>query len=127
MTTGRRLAGALTAGVLVLTGCGAVDGTGGGGTVAPQVTAEGIQRIEVAFAGGAVPGGPRRYAVPLGSAVELVVTSDVADEVHLHGYDRSSFVTAGARTTLRFTADLPGVFEVELEQRGAPLAELQVS
>jgi hypothetical protein len=105
-------------------------------TVAPAVTAEGRQRVEVTFTGGAVRGGVVRYAIPKGSAVELVVSSDVADQVHVHdvadqvhvhGYDRLSYVTAGASTTLRFTADLPGVFDVELEQRGAPLAQLQVS
>ena len=85
-----------------------------------------MQHIEVAFAGGAVTGGVVRYAVPSGSTVELVVSSDVADEVHVHGYDRRSFVTAGASTTMRFAADLPGVFDVELEQRGVPLAQLQV-
>ncbi len=90
------------------------------------VAPDGVQRVEVAFAGGAVTGGVVRYAVPVGSTVELVVASDVADEVHLHGYDRRSFVTAGASTTIRLDADLPGVFEAELEQRGVPLAELQV-
>jgi hypothetical protein len=122
MTVGRRHVAATLAAAFVLAACAAA-----GGALAPQVTADGTQRIEVAFAGGAVTGGPQRYAVPRGSVVELVVASDVADEVHLHGYDRSSFVTAGATTTLRFTADLPGVFEVELEQRSAPLAEVQVS
>ena len=48
----------------------------------------------------------------------------MADEVHVHGYDRRSYVTAGASTTLRFVADLPGAFDVELEQRGVPLAQL---
>jgi hypothetical protein len=96
-------------------------------TVAPAVTAQGRQRVEVTFTGGAVRGGVVRYGIPKGSAVELVVSSDVADQVHVHGYDRLSYVTAGASTTLRFTADLPGVFDVELEQRGAPLAQLQVS
>ena len=86
-----------------------------------------VQRIDIAYAGGAVTGGVARHEVPLGSTVELVVASDVADEVHLHGYDRSSFVTAGATTTLRFVADIPGVFEVELEQRGVQLAQLQVA
>lgn len=120
---GLRLLSLLVGVVLVLSGCAA----GQAATVAPPVTADGARRIEVAFAAGAVTGGPARYAVPVGSAVELVVSSDVADEVHLHGYDRTSFVTAGATTTVRFTADLPGVFAVELEQRGAPLAEIQVS
>ncbi|MCO1654243.1 hypothetical protein [Pseudonocardia humida] len=92
----------------------------------PATAPDGTLRIEVGYAGGAVAGGVVRYAVPVGSTVELVVASDVADEVHLHGYDRSSFVTAGASTAIRLDADLPGVFEVELEQRGVPLAELQV-
>jgi hypothetical protein len=47
--------------------------------------------------------------------------------VHLHGYDRLAFVTAGATATLRFVADLPGVYEVEFEQRGTQLAQLEVS
>jgi hypothetical protein len=115
-----RPAAVLVACLTLLAGCA-------GAAVSPQVTADGVQRIEVAYAGGAVTDGVARYAVPLGSPVELAVASDVADEVHVHGYDRRSFVTAGAGTTLRFTADLPGVFEVELEQRGAPLAELEVS
>ncbi len=113
---------------LLLGGCGAAPVVPAPTpTVAPAVTAEGRQRIEVTFVGGAVRGGVLRFGVPLGSAVELVVASDVADQVHVHGYDRLSYVTAGASTILRFTADLPGVFDVELEQRGAPLAQLQVS
>ncbi|MHA6792165.1 hypothetical protein ACVGVM_01375 [Pseudonocardia bannensis] len=114
---------ALAATVLTVTGCSG----GQAGAVTPTVTVEGAQRVELRYAGGVVEGGVARIAIPAGSTVELVVASDVADEVHLHGYDRSSFVTAGATTTLRFVADLPGVFEVELEQRGHPLAQLEVS
>jgi anti-sigma factor RsiW len=117
------LAAMLVAAALALGGCGAA----GTGSLAPAVTADGVQRVEVAFAGGAVTGGLRRYAVPLGSTVELVVASDVADEVHVHGYDRLSYVTAGATTTVRFVADLPGVFDVELEQRGLPLTQLEIA
>lgn len=110
---------------LLIGGCGAAVAPAPART--PAVTADGAQRIEVAFAGGAVRNGVQRYAVPRGSAVELVVSSDVADQVHVHGYDRLSYVTAGASTTLRWRADLPGVFDVELEQRGTPLAQIQVS
>ncbi|MEJ3652175.1 hypothetical protein WEH80_04110 [Actinomycetes bacterium KLBMP 9759] len=101
-----------------------------GGPAAPRAATavpDGVHRIELAFHAGEVIGGVTRFAVPLGSTVELVVGSDVADEVHLHGYDRSSFVTAGATTTLRFVADLPGVFDVELEQRRIPLTQVLVS
>ncbi|HET6259885.1 MAG TPA: hypothetical protein VFE39_14690, partial [Pseudonocardia sp.] len=117
------LAATLVAAALALGGCGAA----GTARLAPAVTADGVQRVEVAFAGGVVTGGLRRYAVPLGSTVELVVASDVADEVHVHGYDRLSYVTAGATTSVRFVADLPGVFDVELEQRGLPLTQLEIA
>jgi hypothetical protein len=121
--SGLRLAATLVVAALAVGGCGSA----GSGPAAPAVTADGVQRVEVAVAGGAVTGGVQRFAVPLGSTVEVVVASDVADEVHLHGYDRTAYVTAGATTTLRFVADLPGVFDVELEQRSLPLTQLQVS
>jgi hypothetical protein len=117
----------LLAAVLVALSCGLVAcGAGPAPALTPTVT-DGIQHIRLAYAGGAVTGGVGRYAVPLGANVEIVVASDVADQVHLHGYDRMVFVTAGATATLRFAATLPGVFDVELEQRGVPLAQLQVS
>ncbi|MGH3611141.1 MAG: hypothetical protein ACRDRK_00670 [Pseudonocardia sp.] len=112
---------ALSLGVVVVLG-----GCAQRSVLAPQVTADGVRRIELTVAG-AGGGAPVRVAVPVGSTVELVVRSDVADEVHLHGYDRSSFVTAGASTTLRFVADIAGVFEVELEQRGDRLVRLEVA
>jgi hypothetical protein len=119
---GPRLVATLVAMVLVVVGCGTA-----GTAAAPVVTADGVQGVEVAFAGGEVTGGVRRYAVPLGSTVELVVASDVAEQVHLHGYDRMVYVTAGATATLRFAADLPGVFDVELEGSGTPLTQLQIA
>ena len=126
MSTARRrgcvVAALLVSSALLVGGCGGAQAAS-----VPAVAADGAQRVEVAFAAGTVTGGVARYAVPVGSTVELVVRSDVADEVHVHGYDRLSYVTAGASTTLRFVADLPGAFEVELEQRGVPLAQLEVS
>lgn len=64
--------------------------------------------------------------VGLGESVTLVVTSDVADEVHLHGYDAHADLVAGQEGTLTFTADIPGVFEVELEETGTLLVEFEV-
>ena len=58
--------------------------------------------------------------------MRLVVTSDVADEVHVHGYDEKAAVPANGTVELSFTADIPGVFEVELEQRGRRLLTLEV-
>src|SRR3546814_16091229 len=76
----------------------------------------------VTCAGGHVKGGGRT-SVPLGDAVTIRVTSDVTDHVHLHGYDVLADVAAGGTAELVFTADIPGVFEVELEDAGLALLE----
>jgi len=67
-----------------------------------------------------------RVPIQVGSSVALVVSSDVADEVHLHGYDRKVDVVAGGTATLEFVADQAGVFEAELESRGIQLVQLEV-
>jgi hypothetical protein len=59
--------------------------------------------------------------------VLLIVNSDTADEVHLHGYDLSADVEAGGSVRIPFKADTPGRFEVELENLGVQLAEITVS
>jgi hypothetical protein len=43
-----------------------------------------------------------------------------------HGYDLSADVAPGRPAVIDFTADAPGVFEVELEQAHLRLFELQV-
>ena len=53
-----------------------------------------VTTIRVGYAGGRITGGGR-VAVERGRAVEIVVTSDAADELHLHGYDLSAQVPAG--------------------------------
>jgi hypothetical protein len=58
--------------------------------------------------------------------VRLVVNSDVADEVHVHGYDLKAEVPAHGVGAVEFVADQSGVFEVELESRGAQLSQLEV-
>ena len=68
----------------------------------------------------------RRFSVRRGREVVLVVTSELADHVHLHGYDLMADVAPGAPGTIRFTADAPGRFEIELEDSGLPIAELEV-
>ena len=85
------------------------------------------QSIEVSVAGGEVSGDTGRVDVPAGESVTITVVSDVADEVHLHGYDVSAPVSPGAPATLTFQATIPGVFEVELEGLGKQLLSVQVA
>lgn len=83
--------------------------------------------INLTIAGGKVSGGVSRHGVTLGDEVILRVTSDVDEELHVHGYDHKVELLAGTPAELSFTADIPGVFEVELEQSGRKVAELQVA
>jgi hypothetical protein len=67
-----------------------------------------------------------RVTVDQGRRVVLNVTADVSDHVHLHGYDLMADVAPGEPAKISFTADVPGRFEVELEDSGIHIAELQV-
>jgi heme/copper-type cytochrome/quinol oxidase subunit 2 len=84
------------------------------------------QRIEVQVAGGQVGGDTGRVPVASGEHVTLVITSDVADEVHVHGYDLEAELAPGQPTEIAFDATIPGVFEVELHEAGTLLLSLQV-
>lgn len=96
-------------------------------TSAPTTTvAANATTVMLTVTDGVVEGGGR-IAIPLGHTVTLVVTSDVDDEVHLHGYDLTADLTAGQPGELIFDATIPGVFEAELHDAGTPLAELEIS
>lgn len=84
------------------------------------------QVIEVTVTDGVVEGGGRTN-VSLGDSVTIRVTSDVADHIHLHGYDVLADIAAGEPAELTFDATIPGVFEVELEDARLPLLELEIS
>jgi len=65
--------------------------------------------------------------VSRGDQITVHVTSDgVQDEVHVHGYDLMADVAPGSPATIRFTADAPGRFDIELENTGVQIAELEV-
>ena len=83
--------------------------------------------IRITVKGGRPVGGIQRPKVTLGDNAIIYVTSDVADEVHFHGYDLSQDVKAGGTAQIPFHATIPGRFEIELENSGVRLAELTVS
>lgn len=79
--------------------------------------------VEVDLTAGEDPG---RVTVELGRTVRLVVTADTTDEVHLHGYDIKADVAPGVPAVLEFVADIPGIFDVELEAAGDEFMQFQV-
>ena len=86
-----------------------------------------VQRLTLTVANGKVTGDTGRIKVKLGSVVRLVVTSDVADEVHVHTYDKHLDLAVGQTGTLTFTANIPAIVEIELERSKLLLTRLQVS
>lgn len=82
--------------------------------------------IRITVVGAAPQGGIVRETVQKGDRVVLVVTADVTDHIHLHGYDVFRDVAPGRPARLPFRATIPGRFEVELEERGVPIADITV-
>lgn len=130
------VAAACVLAVAALAGCGSDDGENASTTETTRTSttttttttteAETPTIVRITVVDGQPQGGIVRKTVSKGDQVVLVVTSDVADEVHLHGYDKSRDVEAGGTVRLAFTATIPGRFEVELEDRGVQIADITV-
>lgn len=82
--------------------------------------------IRIVVRGGRVIGGLERARLERGERAVLIVRADVSDHVHLHGYDIMRDVAPGAPARLPFRATIPGRFEVELEDRGLQIAQIEV-
>lgn len=96
-------------------------------TTVPATTSTSVAGtvIEVTVSNSTVDGGGR-VSVPLGEEVMIRVTADSSDEVHVHGYDLLAEVSPGAPGEVTFIADIPGIFEVELESSHLRLVTLVV-
>jgi hypothetical protein len=106
------------------------DGSGSGSGSAGEKKKEkpadsSVPVIEVV--GGQPQGGIAGLDFNQGDEIRFDVTSDTADEVHVHGYDIEEEVPAGGTAKFDFPADLEGVFEVELHGSETQIAELTVN
>jgi hypothetical protein len=90
-------------------------------TAAPKAV-----QVVVRVRGGKPVDGIVRAQAKKGDPVVVIVGSDVADEVHVHGYDLMADVAPGKPVRIRFDATLTGRFEIELENRGEQIAQLTV-
>jgi heme/copper-type cytochrome/quinol oxidase subunit 2 len=125
--------------LLALAACGDGGTRGAGITPIPPPTGSGtltqtatpppiVEATEIAIVvkGGQVES-PGEVGVSLGDRIRIRVRADVTDEVHVHSYDLLTDVSPGHSATIEFTADVAGVFEVELEGAGLLLLRLKVS
>lgn len=95
-------------------------------TVATTTTDRVDDAIDITIEGDSIIGGGRQ-SIELGSEATITITSDRSDEAHLHGYDLSADLQPGIPAALTFTASIPGIFELELEDEGTLLAEIEVA
>ncbi|HEX6194902.1 MAG TPA: hypothetical protein VFZ37_03265 [Jiangellaceae bacterium] len=87
---------------------------------------EDVETLEITIADGEVSPPFDTYEVARGADVRIEVTSDTADELHLHGYDLGLEVEPGEPAVLEFTADIEGRFELETHELGLPVLQLEV-
>jgi hypothetical protein len=72
-------------------------------------------------------GGVQELEYDAGDEIRFRVSSNQADEVHVHGYDVEEEIPAGGSAVVSFPAEIEGIFEVELHGSGAQIAELHVN
>jgi hypothetical protein len=91
----------------------------------PQPPAQpAAQQIRIVVRGGKPVGGVKDVTVDKNGRVVIVITSDVEDELHLHGYNLKRDLTPGVTERLPFKATINGTVEAELEDRGLPLVRI---
>ncbi len=114
----------------VVAGCGSDDDRARTTSSTAPVTSSGstvsAPPAAITVAGGQVQG-QAELSFDEDSEVVFEVSSDSEDQVHVHGYDVLVPVGPGKPGTVRFTADVPGIFEVELEAAGKKLTSLRIS
>lgn len=106
--------------VVLLAGCGGSSAGGDAGSGGRTDT------IRVAVKDGRVTPATHREPVAKGDTVKLVVTTDTADEVHVHGVDIEKETTPGKPVTITFVAKDAGIYEVETHESGLQLLQLEV-
>jgi hypothetical protein len=71
-------------------------------------------------------GGVQDITLKKGDQVRFTVRFDVADEIHVHGYDLHKNVPKNGSVSFSFPARIDGGFVIELESRGEQIAALKV-
>jgi heme/copper-type cytochrome/quinol oxidase subunit 2 len=67
------------------------------------------------------------YKVTKGQEIRLKVYSDVADSVHVHGFEKMAAIPQGTIATVEFFANKKGHFNVDMTRSHLKLFQLQVS
>lgn len=99
------------------------------GAAAPggETTSAGDEVPTIVVRDGEPVDGVEELEFSAGEEIRFRVSSDAAEEIHVHGYDVSKNVPAGGTIEFAFPAELEGIYEAELEELGVQIAELQIN
>ncbi|MBA3309095.1 MAG: hypothetical protein H0U28_03415 [Nocardioidaceae bacterium] len=105
---------------LSLTACSDGESDGGSGSAGPVT-------IEVSVQGGEISPSGETVEAATGQEVELLVSSDIEDEFHLHSEPEQVFdVKAAEDQRFSFSIDSPGTYEMESHHHEVVIVKLQV-
>lgn len=125
----RRVATVLSALIAsaLLVACGGGAGSATDAGSGHSITENKGATPKIVIKNGEPVGGVQELEYSAGDQIRFEVDSDVADEIHVHGYDLMKDVPAGGSVSFSFPAEIEGIFEVELEELGEQIAELRVN
>ena len=112
-------------------GCGGSK-TSGGSPSATQQPPQSQQTpaglvVAVTISNGTVTPANAEFEAKVGQPITFRVTSDAADELHVHSVPDHEFeVAAKPNQTFQFSVDVPGQVEVELHKLDRTVATIQV-
>ena len=105
--------------------CAELEGAASG---AGEASAEGGGDVPtIVVRDGEPVGGIQTLEFEAGEEIRFRVSSDAAEEIHVHGYDIAKDVPAGGTIEFDFPAELEGIYEAELEGLGVQIAELRIN
>ena len=117
--------GVAAAAAVAALGCGLV-GCGGSQNAQNQPQAAPLV-VDVTIAKGQVTPANAALQAKVHQPITLRVTSDAADELHVHSTPDHKFqVAAAPNQTFQFSVDVPGNVEVELHHLDRTIATIQV-
>jgi hypothetical protein len=118
-----------------LSGCGAspdpaasptTSPAGGTATSSSPASPGDVRTISISVTGRTVTPAPARVDLRRGESLQLKITSDHDDELHVHGFEIERKLTAGEPVLVELRGGQPGLYEVETHNPALRLLQIAV-
>ncbi|MBY4207271.1 hypothetical protein HQO44_12440 [Rhodococcus fascians] len=124
------------AAVALVAGCGSSSGGTSPSTAEPVPSTDSAASVSaqpdtlqmnLSIDGGTVEPTNQRLDASVGQSISMSITSDVADELHVHSVPEHTFeIEPGKDQLFTFTVDVPGQVDIELHHSDRTVATLVV-